>query len=1175
MRNQLLIGYSTDEMFSIDTIEGLDINITKNIYSIEDPSKRLSDFTKTIEVPGSKGNDNIFGALFDVNFHIRDSQQLNPDFNPSKKAVCQYIQDGHVQIDGYCQLTDIKILNENKVIYVIVIYGQNADLFSKIGDKTLNDITGYGATLDTPITSGTFNWNDTEIQASWINPSNGYLYYPFLNRGLGFTSRPSNNYLGGAWGVDYNFFKPWAYARTLFTSILKEAGFNWTSTFLNSDLFKKLIVECDISKFVMAESDMLASQSIALGTTTQNITMVSDGNQYIYDHYAWIFNSVIANGFSEYDNTTGTITVSREGFHELSVELNTTVTSGIAPFPKTEIIIIKKVGSSYFPVSSTVPAGTGSSHTFKFDITQDFKVGDEIRICVRLTDSGTFATGDVVQITGSSTNKFIFNETGRFMYGTVNPISAIFYPMKQTDFLMGIVKMFNLYIEPQADGSLLIEPRDDFFTNVVTDWTTKLDTSKDFVIKPQGLLNVKQIDFNYQQGLTDASKAFNHATGQTFGYKRAIFDNDFVKDIKKVDIPFICEPLQVQTDQGIVLIRTDYNGAAEEITPKPMIAFAGGLYTCGTYRYYDAGLNTYTDKTQYAYAGFLDEPTTPTYDLTFGDQELYFHSLNNTLKLTTNGDLWSRYHRKQWTEIGDRDSKLVECYIKLNAYDIATISFRQSYWIQNAAYRLLEVQDYSPNGETTTKCIFLKLNDAETLTPSTSSTIGNNNGGNTGNGGGTGGDYTGGDLGNGMNVQQVTNGLWQGGAGNKIQNSVGVLVSGSNNSVGYGCFNIQIKGSNNTVYPGLSNVTLINCDGIEVTESDVQYIDNIKVVVGSPTNGQVWAYNSTTNQIEFATNQFADLNLFFFKTASDIATYYKMLTSPSTGGSQDITVPNCSGTTLLATFATEPSSPGTLFIPTGVFKTHFHAKRTNGGNATIYAEVYKRNIGGTETLLATTPVTSTNITLTIDDYELEIYNPTIIALLSTDRLVIKFYTVVSSGTPDIGIYIEDAYLSRLEFLAGGAGGGGATTFTSLTDVPSSYTGSSLKGVRVNSGETALEFYTITPSSGFPFNNITTTSDTMAVNNGYLANNAALVTLTLPSSASSTVLDIIKVKGAGAGGFRIAQNISQKIRWASGSETTVGVSGYIESTDANDYIEIMYIATNTWSVASVKGTFTIA
>jgi hypothetical protein len=48
--------------------------------------------------------------------------------------------------------------------------------------------------------------------------------------------------------------------------------------------------------------------------------------------------------------------------------------------------------------------------------------------------------------------------------------------------------------------------------------------------------------------------------------------------------------------------------------------------------------------------------------------------------------------------------------------------------------------------------------------------------------------------------------------------------------------------------------------------------------------------------------------------------------------------------------------------------------------------------------------------------------------------------------------------------AGVSGGGGTTTFTGLTDVPSSYAGQSLQSVRVNSGETALEFYTPTPSN---------------------------------------------------------------------------------------------------------------
>lgn len=43
----------------------------------------------------------------------------------------------------------------------------------------------------------------------------------------------------------------------------------------------------------------------------------------------------------------------------------------------------------------------------------------------------------------------------------------------------------------------------------------------------------------------------------------------------------------------------------------------------------------------------------------------------------------------------------------------------------------------------------------------------------------------------------------------------------------------------------------------------------------------------------------------------------------------------------------------------------------------------------------------------------------------------------------------------------GAGSGGA--FTDLSDVPSSYTGESLKVVRVNAGETGLEFATISGS----------------------------------------------------------------------------------------------------------------
>jgi hypothetical protein len=56
-----------------------------------------------------------------------------------------------------------------------------------------------------------------------------------------------------------------------------------------------------------------------------------------------------------------------------------------------------------------------------------------------------------------------------------------------------------------------------------------------------------------------------------------------------------------------------------------------------------------------------------------------------------------------------------------------------------------------------------------------------------------------------------------------------------------------------------------------------------------------------------------------------------------------------------------------------------------------------------------------------------------------------------------------------------------------------------------------------------------TTQQAAPNRGYVANNAALVAITLPISASLTVGDTIRVSGGGAGGWKIAQNAGQKIR----------------------------------------------
>lgn len=109
-------------------------------------------------------------------------------------------------------------------------------------------------------------------------------------------------------------------------------------------------------------------------------------------------------------------------------------------------------------------------------------------------------------------------------------------------------------------------------------------------------------------------------------------------------------------------------------------------------------------------------------------------------------------------------------------------------------------------------------------------------------------------------------------------------------------------------------------------------------------------------------------------------------------------------------------------------------------------------------------------------------------------------------------------------------------------------------------------------AGFTWNNVAGTSATMAAENGYLSNNAGLVTLTLPAVAAFG--DTFAVAGIGAGGWLIAQNAGQIIRLGS-SFTTIGVGGSLASSNRYDQLEILCVVANTtFIVRNSVGNITI-
>lgn len=113
----------------------------------------------------------------------------------------------------------------------------------------------------------------------------------------------------------------------------------------------------------------------------------------------------------------------------------------------------------------------------------------------------------------------------------------------------------------------------------------------------------------------------------------------------------------------------------------------------------------------------------------------------------------------------------------------------------------------------------------------------------------------------------------------------------------------------------------------------------------------------------------------------------------------------------------------------------------------------------------------------------------------------------------------------------------------------------------------------TNGSGVGWVDVTGTSATMASNNGYVADNAGLVTLALP--ATSSFGDIIYIVGKGAGGFTISQAAGQSIHIGNGV-STVGVGGSVSSSNQYDSLQLVCtVANTTWTtVGGVQGNLTI-
>lgn len=403
--------------------------------------------------------------------------------------------------------------------------------------------------------------------------------------------------------------------------------------------------------------------------------------------------------------------------------------------------------------------------------------------------------------------------------------------IKQKDYIMSLVKMFNLYIQPDTanNKNLLIEPRDDFYSNDIIDWSSKIDKSQNVESKPMGALNFKEYLYTYKQDKDYYNNLYFDTWNEVYGQDDFTLVNDFLNTEHKTQIIFSPTPSVGQSWHDRVLptiIKFDDNNGVQRTESNIRILQWGGMKATGQQWVYTTDVPTASStlKTSYPYAGMYDDPYSPTTLLEFGlTEEIYYSNVFDKVVTFSNNTLFNKYYEKFIQEITDVNSKVVTGHFYLSPSDIKNLSFSKQYYFEGQYFRLNKVENYNPINPIT-KCEFLKLNLSEVFSPST-----------TVSRGGAGllvgtnraplFSRSNGQLINNNSVGSVNQRVV--GSNNYISNSASAIyVTGDSNKVFSNSRNIEITGSNNTIQSGCKNVKLINTDGQTVTASNITYVNN-------------------------------------------------------------------------------------------------------------------------------------------------------------------------------------------------------------------------------------------------------------------------------------------------------------------------------------------------------------
>jgi hypothetical protein len=272
--------------------------------------------------------------------------------------------------------------------------------------------------------------------------------------------------------------------------------------------------------------------------------------------------------------------------------------------------------------------------------------------------------------------------------------------IKQSDFLVSLIQMYNLYITDDKTNAnnLIIKTRDKFYLDGENeDWNDKVDiTSIEIDILSNSQTKIKNFLYT-DDGNDDILQSYNDSSEIEYGGLRYTFFNQFIKSSSNVKPIFSPAALGYIFKKNIPLIQSRGNTNTK-------ILSVGQLYTNDTYftyRVVNPNFGTVlSTEDQYAYRSvghFYPNAFEPTEDINFGICEYYAHNYATV----TDNNLYNRFYRTQYNIF--ETGYIMRAKFKLNYLDISELKMNERIFINNHWWNINRIIDFDLNSNSLTE----------------------------------------------------------------------------------------------------------------------------------------------------------------------------------------------------------------------------------------------------------------------------------------------------------------------------------------------------------------------------------------------------------------------------------------------------------------------------------------